>query len=99
METVLLVVVVVLLVLLLILLFSLISGGREKLAQQTSAVSSLQQQLEAVRTATDNTRNAMQDSLQKGQDSVARNLQSSVETLNRLHGQIGQIITASTQMQ
>ena len=59
----------------------------------------MQQQLEAVRTATDNTRNAMQDSLQKGQDSVARNLQSSVETLNRLHGQIGQIITASTQMQ
>jgi DNA recombination protein RmuC len=99
METVLLVVVVVLLFILLILVFSLASGAREKLAQQQSSVTSLQQQLEAVRTASDNTRTALQDSLQKGQDSVTRNLQSSVETLNRLHGQIGQIITASTQMQ
>jgi DNA recombination protein RmuC len=99
METVLLVVVVVLLVLLLILVFSLVSGAREKLAQQQSSVTSLQQQLEAVRTASDNTRTALQDSLQKGQDSVTRNLQSSVETLNRLHNQIGQVITASTQMQ
>jgi len=99
METVLLVVVVVLLVLLLILVFSLASGAREKLAQQQSSVTSLQQQLENVRTASDNTRTALQDSLQKGQDSVTRNLQSSVETLNRLHSQIGQVITASTQMQ
>jgi DNA recombination protein RmuC len=99
METVLLVVVVVLLVILLILVFSLASGAREKLAQQQSSVTILQQQLEAVRTASDNTRTALQDSLQKGQDSVTRNLQSSVETLNRLHNQIGQVITASTQMQ
>ena len=99
METVLLVIAVVLLVLLLILVFSLASGTREKLAQQQTSVVSLQQQLEAVRTASDNTRNALQDSLQKGQDSVAKNLQSSVETLNRLHNQIGQIITASAQMQ
>jgi len=99
METVLLVVVVVLLVILLILVFSLASGAREKLAQQQSSVTSLQQQLENVRTASDNTRTALQDSLQKGQDSVTRNLQSSVETLNRLHNQIGQVITASTQMQ
>jgi len=99
METVLLVVAIVLLVLLVILVFSFVSGTKEKLAQQQSSVASLQQQLEAVRTASDNTRTALQDSLQKGQDSVAKNLQSSVETLNRLHSQIGQIITASSQMQ
>ena len=53
METVLLVIAVVLLVLLLILVFSLASGTREKLAQQQSSVASLQQQLEAIRTASD----------------------------------------------
>ncbi|MFH1371496.1 MAG: DNA recombination protein RmuC [Planctomycetota bacterium] len=99
METVLLIVAVVLLILLLILVFLLVFGTRDKLAQQVSSVASLQQQLEAVRTSSDNTRTALQDSLQKGQDSVAKNLQSSVETLNRLHGQIGQVITASSQMQ
>ncbi len=99
METALLAVAVVLLILLLILVFLLLFGTRDKLARQVSSVASLQQQLEAVRTSSDTTRTALQDSLQKGQDSVAKNLQSSVETLNRLHAQIGQIITASTQMQ
>ena len=99
METILLIIVVVLLVILLILVFYLASGTKEKLAQQQASATSLQQQLEAVRTASDNTRNSLQDSLQKGQDSVSKNLQSSVETLNRLHNQIGQVITASAQMQ
>jgi DNA recombination protein RmuC len=99
METILLVIVAVLLVLLLILLFSTSSVSRDKLTQQQSAIAALQQQLESVRKSADSTRDTLQDSLQKGQDSVAKNLQSSVETLNRLHSQIGQIITASAQMQ
>jgi DNA recombination protein RmuC len=99
METVLLVIVVVLLAVLLFLAFSFFSGIREKLAQQSTSVVSLQQQLEAMRTSADGTRTVLADSLQKGQDSVAKNLQSSVETLNKLHGQIGQIITASSNMQ
>ena len=99
METVLLVVAVVLLVLLLILVFSLASGTREKLAQQQTSVASLQQQLEAIRTASDGTRNVLQDSLQKGHATLTQSLQSTSDTLNKLHNQIGQIITASTQMQ
>jgi DNA recombination protein RmuC len=99
METILLVIVAALLVLLLILLFSTSSVSRDKLTQQQSAIAALQQQLESVRKSADSTRDTLQDSLQKGQDSVAKNLQSSVETLNRLHSQIGQIITASSQMQ
>jgi len=98
-ELVLLVIVVVLLVLVLALVYSLTSRTREKLSEQTSAVAALQQQLESVRTASDTTRTALQDSLQKGQDSVAKNLQSSVETLTKLHNQIGQVISASAQMQ
>jgi DNA recombination protein RmuC len=99
METVLLVIVVVLLALLLIVIFSVVSGAREKLAQQTAAVASLQQQLEAVRTASDGTKNALTDSLQKGHATLTQSLQSTSDTLNKLHNQIGQVITASTQMQ
>ena len=99
METVLLVVAVVLLILLLILVFSLASGTREKLAQQQTSVASLQQQLEAIRTASDGARNVLQDSLQKGQATLTQGLQSSSDTLSKLNNQIGQLITASTQMQ
>jgi DNA recombination protein RmuC len=99
METVLLVIAVVLLTLLLILVFSLASGTREKLAQQQTSVASLQQQLEAIRTASDGARNVLQDSLQKGHATLTQSLQSTSDTLNKLHSQIGQIITASSQMQ
>jgi len=99
METVLLVIVIVLLALLLIMVFSLVSGAREKLAQQTTAVASLQQQLEAVRAASDGTKDVLQDSLQKGHATLTQSLQSTSETLNKLHNQIGQVITASGQMQ
>jgi DNA recombination protein RmuC len=99
METVLLVIVVVLLALVLIMVFSLVSGAREKLAQQTAAVASLQQQLEAVRAASDGTKTVLADSLQKGHATLTQSLQSTSETLNKLHSQIGQVITASNQMQ
>ena len=99
METVLLIIAVVLLGLLLILVFSFASGTREKLAQQQATVASLQQQLEGVRTSSDGTKNALQDSLQKGYATLTQSNQSTSETLNKLNNQIGQLITASTQMQ
>ena len=99
METVLLVVAVVLLVLLLVLFYSFVFGAREKIAQQVSSVASLQQQLEAIRTSSDGARNVLQDSLQKGHATLTQSLQSTSDTLNKLHSQIGQIITASSQMQ
>jgi DNA recombination protein RmuC len=99
METVLLVVAVVLLVLLLVLFYSFVSGVREKIAQQVSSAASLQQQLEAIRTSSDGARNVLQDSLQKGHATLTQSLQSTSDTLNKLHNQIGQIITASSQMQ
>jgi DNA recombination protein RmuC len=99
MEIILLVVAVVLLGLLLILAFAFFSGAREKLAQQNTAIASLQQQLEAVRTASDGTKNVVADSLQKGHATLTQSLQSTSETLNKLHGQIGQVLSASAQMQ
>jgi DNA recombination protein RmuC len=99
METILIAVAVVLLVLLLILVFSIASGTREKLAQQQSSVASLQQQLEAIRSSSDGARNVLQESLQKGHATLTQSLQATSETLSKLHSQIGQIITASAQMQ
>jgi DNA recombination protein RmuC len=99
METALLIIVVVLLAVLLILAFSFASGTREKLAQQSASVVSLQQQLEAMRTSADGTRNVLADSLQKGHATLTQSLQSTSDTLSKLHGQIGQIITASSSMQ
>ncbi len=99
METVLLIVAVVLLVLLLILIYTFASGTREKLAQQQATVAALQQQLEAVRTSSDGTKNVLQDSLQKGYATLTQSNQSTSETLNKLNNQIGQLIVASSQMQ
>ncbi len=99
METILLIIAVILLVLLLILVFSFASGAREKLAQQQATVASLQQQLEAVRASSDGTKNVLQDSLQKGYATLTQSNQSTSDTLNKLNNQIGQLITASTQMQ
>ncbi len=99
METVLLVIIAVLLVGMLILLFKSTLASGEKLAAQQAAISALQQQLEALRGAQDKTSQSLQQSLQTGQSALSENLRSSVETLNKLHTQIGQIQTASAQMQ
>ncbi len=99
MEAILLIIAVVLLILLVILFFLFVSGVRDKLAQNAAAVTSLQQQLEQVRMSSDGARNDLQNSLQKGHATLTQSLQSTSETLNKLHGQIGQIITASSQMQ
>jgi len=99
METILLVIVAVLLVLLLILLFSTSSASRDKLTQQQSAIMGLQQQLGALQTSEATKSDALQTSLQTGQVAISQTLQSTTDTLNHLHNQIGQVITASAQMQ
>ncbi len=99
METILLVIVAVLLVIVLIHQFSTSSANRDKLTQQQTAVTSLQQQLDSILKSADSTRSTIQDSLQKGQSTLTQGLQSSTDTLSKLNNQIGQLITASTQMQ
>lgn len=99
METILLVIVAVLLAIVLIHQFSTSSANRDKLTQQQTAVTSLQQQLDSILKSADSTRSTLQDSLQKGQSTLTQGLQSSTDTLSKLNNQIGQLITASTQMQ
>ncbi|MGD0573681.1 MAG: DNA recombination protein RmuC [Sedimentisphaerales bacterium] len=99
METTLLVIVAVLLAIVLIHQFSTSSANRDKLTQQQTAVASLQQQLDSILKSADSTRSTIQDSLQKGQSTLTQGLQSSTDTLSKLNNQIGQLMTASTQMQ
>jgi DNA recombination protein RmuC len=99
METVLLVIVAVLLVVVLIHQFSTNSANRDKLTQQQTAVTSLQQQLDSILKSADSTRSTIQDSLLKGQTTLTQGLQSSTDTLGKLNNQIGQLITASSHMQ
>ena len=102
METVLLIVAVIiiaLLITLIVFVFSISSGVKEKFAQQQGTISSLQQQLEGIRSSSDGTKNVLQDSLQKGYATLTQSSQATSETLNKLNNQIGQLINASTQMQ
>jgi DNA recombination protein RmuC len=97
-----LIVAVVLLISIIGLLIWLISsnfGGRKDLAGQSSAILLLQQQLESLKASQDGTRQTLAQSLQTGQAAVTQSLQFSQETLSKLHNQIGQIQTASVQMQ
>jgi DNA recombination protein RmuC len=99
METILLAILAVLVILVLILLFYTSATNRDKLTQQQTAVAALQQRLDSILKSTDSTRNTLQDSLQKGQSTLTQSLQSSSDTLNKLNNQIGQLVTASSQMQ
>jgi len=70
-----------------------------KLAGQQSAIGSIQQQLDSMRTAQDTTRDVLNKTLLDSQANLNRNLQSSIDTLTRLNTQIGQVQNAATQMQ
>jgi DNA recombination protein RmuC len=74
------------------------SAGRRDLAGQSGAIALLQQQLESLRTAQDGLRNNLQESLQKGQQSVSQHLQAQQDTLSRLNTQIGALHSANQQM-
>ncbi|MGA2094472.1 MAG: hypothetical protein ABSH16_13895, partial [Sedimentisphaerales bacterium] len=99
METVLLVILIVLVAIVMVLLFHTSAASRDKLIQQQTAVTTLQQQLDSILKSTDSTRNALADSLQKGQTALIQGQQSTSDTLSKLNNQIGQVITASAQMQ
>lgn len=99
METVLLIILIVLVSLVMALLFHTSATNRDKLTQQQTAVTTLQQQLDSILKSADSTRNVLADSLQKGQSAMIAGQQSTCDTLGKLNTQIGQLISASTQMQ
>ena len=101
MELILVVVIVVLILIVLGLLVWLIisnSAGGEKLAGQSTSIGLLQQQLEGLKAAQDGTHQTLQKSLQTGQDTISRSLQSSQQVLGRLNTQIGELQVTNKQM-
>jgi DNA recombination protein RmuC len=86
--------VLVLLIWLIITNFS----SRKEIAGQAAGIGLLQQQLEALKGAQDGFRDTMQKSLQTGQESLTRNLQSSQQLIGRLNTQIGELQGTNKQM-
>jgi len=101
MEQVLAVVGIVLILAVLGLLVWLIvahSAATREAAGQVAGIGLLQQQLEALKAATDGTKDALQKSLQAGQNTVTQSLQASMKVLGQLNAQIGQLQGTNKQM-
>lgn len=101
MEQILIVVVAVLMLAVIGLLVWLINAGfsnKSRLDSQQAGIGLLQQQLEALKTAADSTRDTLQKSLQTGQNTISQNLQSSQQVLSRLNSQIGELQGTNKQM-
>ncbi len=74
------------------------SAHRREIAGQSNSIGLLQQQLESIRTAQDSLRSTLEASLQKGQENITQNLNSSQQTLGKLHSQIGELQGTNKQM-
>jgi DNA recombination protein RmuC len=101
MELILAIVGLVLVVFVLVFLLWLISAslaGRREIAGQAAGIGLLQQQLEAMKSAQDGIRDALQKSLQSGQNSISQNIQSSQKVLGQLNTQIGELQGTNKQM-
>ncbi|MHC4559418.1 MAG: DNA recombination protein RmuC [Planctomycetota bacterium] len=101
MELILIVVIAVLLVAVLGLLVWLIisnSANAEKMAGQQASFGLLQQQLEALKSSQDDTKDKLQKSLLDGQTNIGKNMQAGQEVLDRLNKQIGELQGTNKQM-
>jgi DNA recombination protein RmuC len=74
------------------------SASRRDLAGQAAGMSLIQQQLESLRAGQDTARDALQKSLQTGQETISRDLRSSREVLASLNSQIGELQGTNKQM-
>jgi len=74
------------------------SANAEKMAGQQASIGLLQQQLEALKTAQDDTKDKLQQSLLDGQTNISRNMQAGQEVLERLNKQIGELQGTNKQM-
>jgi DNA recombination protein RmuC len=83
---------------LLIWLITVIYAGQRQIEGHSTGIGLLQQQLEALKAAQDAIREALQKSMQTGQESISQNLQSSQKILTQLTGQIGELQGTNKQM-
>ena len=74
------------------------SANAEKMAGQRASTSLLQQQLEALKTSQDDTKDKLQKSMLDGQTNISRNMQAGQEVLDRLNKQIGELQGTNKQM-
>ena len=98
MDSILIVVGIVIVSGLLVWLITIISASRRDSSGQSSAISLLQQQLEALKTSQDGTSQVLQKSLQAGQENISSNLQNSQKILTQLNTQIGELYGTNKQM-
>ena len=101
MELILTVIIIVLVLAVLGLLVWLIisnSANAEKMAGQQASFGLLQQQLEALKSSQDDTKDKLQKSLLDGQTNIGKNMQAGQEVLGRLNKQIGELQGTNKQM-
>ena len=101
MELILGIIVVVLVFVILGLLVWLIASSfaaRREAAGQVVAMTLLQQQLEALKTAQDKTSESLNKSLLTGQDTISRNVEASQKVLGQLNSQIGRLQGSNEKM-
>ena len=101
MELILTVIIIVLVLAVLGLLVWLIisnSANAEKMAGQQASFGLLQQQLEALKSSQDDTKDKLQKSLLDGQTNIGKNMQAGQEVLDRLNKQIGELQGTNKQM-
>jgi DNA recombination protein RmuC len=95
------VILTVLVVLVVVLLFWLIAAGfsnRARMSAHSALIEQLAQQLQFLKTAQDDTKDKIAQSLQAGQQSISQSLQSSQQILSRLNTQIGELQGTNKQM-
>jgi len=101
MELIITVVIAVLLLAVIGLLVWLIissSANAAKMAGQQASIGLLQQQLEALKSSQDDTKDKLQKSLLDGQTNISKNMQAGQEVLDRLNKQIGELQGTNKQM-
>ena len=101
MELILTIVIIVLVLTVMGLLVWLIisnSANAEKMAGQQASIGLLQQQLEALKSSQDDTKDKLQKSLLDGQTNISKNMQAGQEVLDRLNKQIGELQGTNKQM-
>ncbi len=101
MEIILTVVIIVLVLAVLGLLVWLIisnSANAARMAGHQASMSFLQQQLEALKTTQEDTKDKLQKSLQDGQNNISRSMQAGQDVLGLLNKQIGELQGTNKQM-
>jgi len=96
--TTIIIVLILCIIALLVWLIISVFSNKSQVAGQSASIGLLAQQLEALKSAQDDTKEKLAQSLQSGQDTISRSLQSSQQVLSQLNNQIGRLEGTNKQM-